>query len=192
VGRWAPDAKGRLVRAALELYGERGFESTTVAEIAERAGLTERTFFRYFTDKREVLFSGAAELEELLVHEVDAAPESVPALDTVLDAFGVAADEFFEHGRDFARQRWRVVMSSPELQERELIKLARLSSSLAGALGRKGIGEPAASLAAESGTAVFRIAFDGWVRDDGGSKLSERIRSSSNELRRVAGGSATG
>ena len=59
MSRWEPDARGRLEKAALALYGERGFENTTVAEIADRAGLTERTFFRYFTDKREVLFAGA-------------------------------------------------------------------------------------------------------------------------------------
>ena len=62
MGRWEPDARGRLVKAAMELYGERGFEQTTVAEIAERAGLTERTFFRHFADKREVLFAGAGAL----------------------------------------------------------------------------------------------------------------------------------
>jgi hypothetical protein len=58
--RWEPNARGRLEQAALALYGERGFENTTVAEIAARAGLTERTFFRHFADKREVLFAGGA------------------------------------------------------------------------------------------------------------------------------------
>src|SRR6202035_2298884 len=76
MGRWEPNARGRLEQAALELYLERGFEQTTVAEIAKRAGLTERTFFRHFADKREVLFSGAGALEELLVSAVAGAPES--------------------------------------------------------------------------------------------------------------------
>ena len=77
MGRWEPDARGRLMQAALELYGERGFEQTTVAEIAQRAGLTERTFFRHFADKREVLFSG--EVDDLVLSALaDARPSAAP------------------------------------------------------------------------------------------------------------------
>ena len=76
MGRWEPNARGRLEQAAMELYLERGFDQTTVAEIAERAGLTERTFFRHFADKREVLFAGAGALQELLVSAVAGAPDS--------------------------------------------------------------------------------------------------------------------
>src|SRR6266404_4289964 len=83
MGRWQPNARGRLEQAALELYGERGFENTTVAEIADRAGLTERTFFRYFADKREVLFGGAGRLDELLVGAVAAAPGSAPPIEAM-------------------------------------------------------------------------------------------------------------
>src|SRR5215472_3630839 len=81
MGRWEPDARGRLERAALELYGERGFEQTTVAEIAGRAGLTERTFFRHFADKREVLFAGSAALRDLIVNAVTSAPASATPID---------------------------------------------------------------------------------------------------------------
>jgi len=84
--RWQPDARGRLAQAALALYGERGFDNTTVADIAEQAGLTKRTFFRYFADKREVLFSGAQELEELFVTAVGAAPQSATPLEAVAQA----------------------------------------------------------------------------------------------------------
>src|SRR5580692_587044 len=104
MGRWEPDARGRLVEAAMELYGERGFDRTTVADIAERAGLTERTFFRYFTDKREVLFSGARQLEELLVGEVLRAPEAAAPIDVVTAAFE-ATSSMFEERREFARLR---------------------------------------------------------------------------------------
>src|SRR4030081_1022970 len=86
MSRWEPDARGRLERAAMELYGERGFEQTTVAEIAERAGLTERTFFRYFADKREVLFWGATSLQEFLVSKLDEAPPSLAPMTAVIAA----------------------------------------------------------------------------------------------------------
>src|ERR1700733_12926965 len=91
MGRWQPDARGRLAEAALALFGERGFDQTTVAEIAERAGLTKRTFFRYFADKREVLFLGAQGLKELFLTAVAAAPESAAPLDAVAAALDAAA-----------------------------------------------------------------------------------------------------
>src|SRR5450755_2461262 len=100
MGRWEPNARGRLEQAALELYGERGFELTTVAEIAERAGLTERTFFRHFADKREVLFSGAGSLQELLVTTLAAAPDSIAPIDAVgaaLEAAGTLLQERREY-----------------------------------------------------------------------------------------------
>jgi AcrR family transcriptional regulator len=101
--RWEPNGRGRLELAALALYGERGFENTTVAEIAARAGLTERTFFRHFADKREVLFSGADALQELLVSNVAAAPESVAPLDAVGAALE-AAGALLEQRREYAGQ----------------------------------------------------------------------------------------
>src|SRR5712675_3366411 len=100
MGRWQPDARARLQAAALALYGERGYENTTVAEIAERAGLTKRTFFRYFADKREVLFWGSRALEELFVTEVGAAPEAASPLEAVtaaLDAVAASFEDRREH-----------------------------------------------------------------------------------------------
>src|SRR5262245_7540340 len=123
MGRWKPAARGRLEQAALALYGERGFEQTTVAEIAERAGLTERTFFRHFADKREVLFAGAGRLEELLVRTVAGAPDSAAPIDAV--AAGLeAAGALLQGRRGSARQRQRVIAANAELRERELLKLA--------------------------------------------------------------------
>jgi AcrR family transcriptional regulator len=115
MARWEPDSRGRLEQAALALYGERGFENTTVAEIAARAGLTERTFFRYFADKREVLFWGAGALQELLVSAVASAPDSASPIDAVAAALE-AAGALLQERREFARQRQSVIAANTELQ----------------------------------------------------------------------------
>jgi AcrR family transcriptional regulator len=183
MGRWEPDALGRLQEAALALYGERGFDNTTVAEIAERAGLTKRTFFRYFTDKREVLFAGSKALEQLFVDEVGAAPELAAPLDAVAFALHSVAT-MFEQRRAFAVRRQQIIAANPELQERELIKLASLAAAVAEALRRRGVGDPAAILTAEAGMTVFRVAFERWV----GQPVLEFplvIRESLDELRAV-------
>jgi AcrR family transcriptional regulator len=187
MGRWEPDARGRLAQAALDLYGERGFEQTTVAEIADRAGLTERTFFRYFADKREVLFWGAARLQESLVSAVAGAPGAAAPIDAVIAALE-AAGALFQKGREHSVQRQAVIAANAELQERELIKLAKLASALAGALHRRGVGEPTASLAAEAGITVFRIAFERWINDTSGRELPQHIRESFAELKTVTAG----
>jgi len=187
VGRWEPDARGRLERAALDLYGERGFENTTVAEIAERAGLTERTFFRYFTDKREVLFAGAGTLQDLLVNAVVDAPQATAPIDAIASALE-AAVVIFQERRDYSVQRQTVIAANSELQERELIKLARLASALADALRRRGVPDPAASLAAEAGIAVFKIAFERWISESNRGDLSQLIRDSFDQLKAVTAG----
>jgi AcrR family transcriptional regulator len=185
--RWEPDARGRLNEAAMALYGERGFDNTTVAEIAERAGLTERTFFRHFADKREVLFGGAAELQDLLVSTVADAPESMAAIEAVGEALDAAGRLMGDH-RDFSRQRQAIIAASEELRERELIKLASLSAALTDTLRRRGVPEPDASLAAEAGIAVFRIAFERWIDDANELDLADLMRDSLGHLRAVAAG----
>src|SRR6266571_2323472 len=187
MGRWEPDARGRLEQAALALYGERGFEQTTVAEIARRAGLTERTFFRHFADKREVLFAGAGTLQEFLVSTVADAPDSVAPIDAVAAALG-AAGALLQERREYARQRQAVIAANAELRERELIKLASLASALAGALRRRGISDPAASLSAEAGIAVFKIAFERWINETSQPDLPQLIRESLDELKAVTAG----
>jgi AcrR family transcriptional regulator len=183
VGRWEPNARGRLVEAAFELYGERGFEQTTVVEIAERAGLTERTFFRHFADKREVLFAGADALRELMVSAVVQAPGSLPPIDAAVAGLE-AAGALIEEGGELPRQRQAIIDASTELQERELIKLARLASALTDALRLRGVEDPAASVAAETGIALFKIAFDRWInRDDDETDLPRAIRESFDELK---------
>jgi AcrR family transcriptional regulator len=188
--RWEPNARGRLQLAALELYRERGYDQTTVAEIAKRAGLTERTFFRYFADKREVLFYGSGTLQEWLLAGIDDAEPGLPPIDVIGAALKAAAGPF-EERRDFARQRQAVITANPELQERELIKLATLAVALASALRGRGVPEPSASLAAEAGIAVFKVAFQRWVdgsADPGGPALAKLIQQSLAELKSVTAG----
>ena len=184
VARWEPNARSRLEQAAFALYAERGFENTTVAEIAERAGLTERTFFRYFADKREVLFSSAGALQEALVSTVANASDSLPPIGAVAAGLEAAADILPD--REIARQRQAIIAENPELQERELIKFATLSAALADTLRRSGVKEPAASLTAEMGMAVFKIAFERWVDEVNHRDLAQLIRESLDELKAVA------
>jgi AcrR family transcriptional regulator len=188
MSRWEPNARGRLEQAALELFIERGFEQTTVAEIANRAGLTERTFFRYFADKREVLFGGAGGLQELLVDAVAAAPDSLAPIDAVaagLDAAGALLQE----RREFAVRRQSIIAANAELQERELTKLASLAAAIAEVLRRRGVGDPAASLTAEAGIAVFKVAFERWVAEAAGEDLRQLMRDSLGELQTVTAAS---
>ena len=184
MGRWEPDARGRLEQAALALYAERGFEDTTVAEIAERAGLTERTFFRHFADKREVLFSGASALEDALVAAVANAPDSVGPIDAA--AAGLEAVAALLTDRNHSRKRQRIIAANAELQERELIKLASLGSALGAALRDRGVTDPVASLTAEITIAIFRIAFERWIDATNRDDLPALIRGSFDQLKALA------
>ncbi|MEV4348823.1 helix-turn-helix domain-containing protein [Actinoplanes sp. NPDC049596] len=186
MGRWEPNARDRLQRAALELYGSRGYEQTTVAEIAARAGLTERTFFRHFADKREVLFAGSSQLEELLVKAVADAPAGLTPMGVIMNAFDTAGEYFPDV--TYPRARNAVITANPELMERELRKLARLASALAGALGVRGVSEADAIFAAEAGVLAFRVAFSRWVSDDSDKPLISVLRRSFADLQNVVAG----
>lgn len=185
--RWEPNARGRLAQAAMDLYSERGFDQTTVADIATRAGLTERTFFRHFADKREVLFAGASDLQELVASAVAGAPDSAAPIEAATAGLDAAA-AVLQEGRDFSRRRQAVIVASAELRERELIKLASLAAAIAAALRERGVGDPAASLTAEIAIAVFRIAFERWVEEDGSGDFSQLIRESLDDVRAVTAG----
>jgi AcrR family transcriptional regulator len=184
MGRWEPDAQGRLQQAAMELYLERGFEQTTVAEIARRAGLTERTFFRYFVDKREVLFLGADGLKTLLVEATTAAPATTTPIEAIGAAI-VAAGAMLQDRAEFSHLRQTVINANPSLQERELIKLASLATALAAALRERGVSEPAASLCAEAGVAVFRNGFERWHQASAKDDLPTLMQDSLDQLRAV-------
>jgi AcrR family transcriptional regulator len=185
--RWEPDARGRLVEAAMALYGERGFDKTTVADIAARAGLTERTFFRYFTDKREVLFWGSGLLQESLVNAVMSAPASAAPIDIVASAVA-GTTVFFEGRRDYARKRHALISGHTELRERELIKLAALAEAIADALRRRGVPALTAHLAAEAGIAIFKLAFESWLNGPKKKDLAAHVSESLTELKTVIAG----
>jgi AcrR family transcriptional regulator len=186
MGRWQPDSRGRLQEAALALYAERGFDQTTAAQIAERAGLTERTFFRHFADKREVLFGGSALLKERIVAGVAGAPASDGALDAVSLGLDAAAAMFGESRRDLALQRQVVLAANPELRERELAKLADFAATIADILRQRGVSGSQATLAAESGMTVLRVAMQRWASGDDGRELDTIMRDAVADLRAVA------
>jgi AcrR family transcriptional regulator len=182
--RWEPNARGRLEQAAMELYAERGYENTTVAAIAERAGLTERTFFRHYADKREVLFGGSGGLQDLLVSTAAGAPPSATPLEAA--AAGVEAiGALLQERREFSQQRAAIIAASAELRERELIKLASLAAALSETLRQRGVQEPTASLTAEAAIAVFRVAFERWVGETNDLEFTQLVRDSLDALRAV-------
>jgi AcrR family transcriptional regulator len=170
----------------MQLYVERGFEQTTVAEIAQRAGLTARTFFRYFADKREVLFAGSAALQAAMVSALESAPDGATPMAAVSAALDAAAGILGQH-HDFSRQRYAVIEANAELRERELIKMASLSAALGGGLRRRGVPEPDASLAAEAGIVVLRVAFERWVGQPHDGDLSRLMHESLERLTVVTG-----
>jgi AcrR family transcriptional regulator len=182
MGRWEPNASGRLREAALELYVERGFDNTTVAEIADRAGLTARTFFRHFTDKREVLFAGSDTLLERLLDALETAPDISSPMEAAVAALDAASTEFAQH-RDYARRRHSVITANAELQERELVKMATLSAAITEGLRTKGVRDADAQLAAEVAIAVFRVAFERWLTDQKERPLTDVLKDSLRNLR---------
>jgi AcrR family transcriptional regulator len=190
MARWEPGARQRLQGAALELFATRGFEQTTAAEIAQSVGLTERTFFRHFSDKREVLFYGQEEFLQAFVDGVDAAPPGTSPLEVIAFALGSAASFFPDERRPYSRIRQAVIEQNPALQERELHKLSGLAATVAGALRTRGVGEPAATLAAESGAAVFRIAFAQWIREGETRSLADIESDVLHELLNLTGAAA--
>jgi AcrR family transcriptional regulator len=163
MARWQPNARERLERAALETFAERGYDATSVAEIADRAGLAKSSFFRHFADKREVLFAGQDILADLLSEGVRGADPSATPIECVAAALQSAAVVFTEQRRERAPQRHAVIAATSELQERELLKRARLASVVADALQARGTDATAARLAAEIGLIAFSIAFGRWL-----------------------------
>ncbi|MFC8078025.1 TetR/AcrR family transcriptional regulator [Streptomyces sp. NPDC057307] len=177
--RWESDAQGRLERAALDLFETQGFERTTVAQIARTAGLTERSFYRYFPDKREVLFAGN-ELEAHLAARVEAADPGLTPIEALLTALGTA-DEVFQ-SREFLLRRVRVIAASPALAERDLIKLADIADALARALGHRGVERGTARFIIDVAIAVSRRATSRWLADPDAT-LSELVTRTAAELR---------
>jgi AcrR family transcriptional regulator len=163
MARWEPNVRGRLEQAALDLYAENGYEQTTVGDIAERAGVTPRTYFRHFPDKREVLFGGSGDLEQRIVSALGDTPAELPPLAAALHALGEASDIF--RPRDFLRRRAAVIGATLELREREELKLASISTALTSGLTSRGAPEPTARLAADTAMTIFKEASRRWMTD---------------------------
>lgn len=184
VARWEPDARGRLERAALDLFTEQGFDRTTVTEIAERAGLTKRTFFNHFADKPEVLFWGHEILRSVYTTSIADAPETAAPLEVLAAALQAAA-ALHEPRPDLIRARHAVISGHPALQEREHLKRATVAGTITSAMQRRGIDEATARLLGETGPAIFKIAYDQWVGDASlNGRLGELVVEALELLRR--------
>ena len=187
MSRWEPNARGRLERAAYELFLDRGYDQTTVSDIAKRAGLTERTFFRHYADKREVIFGGAGTFQNELLRGLETVPPELPAIEAV--RLAIESISALMHGRlHLARERQRIIATHPDLQERDLNKRSSLSIALEDGLRRRGVPESAAGLAAEMGIAVFYGGFSRWLADPAERELVEIVRERFEELKAVAAG----
>ena len=181
MARWEPNAAERLTEAAMALFEERGYGKTTVGDIAERAGLTERTFFNHFSDKREVLFAGSELFVARIVEGARAAPKSQRPLDVVLAAYEAMSD-FFAERRPFSRRRSALIAAHPELQERELVKMLSVAAALTEVLVQRGASPTAATLASQTGGAIMRVGFEQWTRDPKDRSLTFHLRAARRQL----------
>jgi AcrR family transcriptional regulator len=183
MARWQPDTSERLALAALELFAERGYENTTVIDIAQRAGLTKSTFFRHFRDKREVLF-GDGTMNALLAEAVAAAPAGAAPLEAVACALDAVGGEAFTPARrEFVARRRAVIAANPELREREALKGLGLTASMAGALSRRGVPGLTSRVAAELGALAWSIAYERWSDPASGDDFSDAARRALGEVR---------
>jgi AcrR family transcriptional regulator len=185
MARWEPNARERLVRAALDLFTEQGYDGTTVSEIAERAGgLTKTTFFRHFPDKREVLFAAGQEIHsQLMADAIAAAPDSATPLQAVAAALDAVSATFTDDRREFSARLRAVIADNSELRERAGVKRAALAEAMTDALHKRGLADPAASLAAELGARAFYQAFDLWSDPASQQTLADLAHQTLDELR---------
>lgn len=181
--RWEPDARERLVTAALKLFSEQGYDETTVAEIAQRAGLTKSTFHRHFPDKRDVLAAGQETLSRLLAEGIAAAPENASPLEAVAEGLRRAAEAFRP---ELAALVAAAVAASAELQERTALKQVGMAAAMAGALVDRGAAEPVARLAAEIGALALKQGFALWVAGETTQDLGELMCAELDRLRTTA------
>ena len=191
--RWEPGARNRLQLAALDLFVERGFDRTTVAEIAARADVTERTFYRYFADKREVLFQGQDELAAAFAAGILDSPAGSAPLDVCEHTLCELGTFFCQERRDSSRRRQLVIEAEDGLREREQLKLASLATVATETFRSRGLGDAPARLAGETTVALFKVTFAAWVAEGEGQSFPELARASVRGLRelgRPPGGAA--
>ena len=185
MARWQPDARERLVAAALDLFNEHGYDQTTVAQIADRAGLTKSTFFRHFPDKRDVLTAGQDALAQLLREGIAAAPADATPLDAVCcrSQFAAASSRL---NRELAPRLKAAMAASSELQERYALKQIGLAAAMADALQARGVPAPTAALAAELGALAFKMAYARWAEPGEDQELATIVCEALRELHNAA------
>ena len=172
MARWQAGAQDRLEQAALTLFLEQGFAETTVPQIAARAGLTTRTFFRHFADKREVLFAGDESVPTLVQHLMAQAPPDVRPVPLIISQLGPFAETVFGQRQDILRIRHRIISTDQGLRERELQKMATLRTSIVDGFVRRGTDQLTASLVADLAMLVLSTALAQWLNSDGSTPLS--------------------
>lgn len=185
MGRWEPGTRGRLERVAFELYLENGFDRTTVAQITQRAGLTTRTFFRHFADKRDVLFVGHDEMQERVAKAITAAPESWSPVRAAGSGLNIAAAAL-QLRREEAAARRTLINATPELRERELVMFALVAGVVAESLVARGVADRRARVVAEALVAAFRVAFEYWGEHTD-RELPQLVDEAVEELRDAVG-----
>ncbi|QMU74563.1 TetR/AcrR family transcriptional regulator [Streptacidiphilus sp. PB12-B1b] len=187
--RWKPDARQRLVVAALSLFAEQGYDDTTVAQISERAELTRSTFFRHFADKREILTAGQEALSRLLAEGIDSAPEDATPLTAVAAGLERASGEMTSFNRELGPLLHAAVEANEELQTRQALKSVGMATAMVDALKRRGVAEPTAQVAAELGVLAFKLGYARWTdpaRDQDPGRLATLTRAAFDELRAAA------
>lgn len=187
--RWKPDGRERLVVAALGLFAERGYDETTVAQIAERAGLTRSTFFRHFADKREILTAGQKVLSRLLAEGIDTAPADATPMAAVAAGLERASGEMTSFNRELGPLLHAAIEANEELQNRAALKSIGMAAAMAEALARRGVAEAAAQVAAEIGVLAFKLGYARWAdpaRDEDPGELAPYTRAAFAELREAA------
>ena len=183
MARWEPNARERLESAALELFVENGYEETTVAQIAERAGMNRATFFRHFADKREVMFGGQDALTGLFADAIKAAPQGATLAECLQAALAAAGVAMTAQLRAAAVRRRLVLAANSELQERGLLKHARIAASVAAALRERGTDELTARLGAEMVMLAFSVAFERWMQAGDDEAFSPFAEAALSDLR---------
>ena len=185
MSRWQANPKQRLEQAALDLFIEQGFAETTVPEITARAGLTKRTFFRHFTDKREVLFTHEEQLTPIVASLMAGAPASFSPLRLIKLALETVAVTRFEVQFEYLHRRRVIVQSDEGLRERETRRQSILSEAISRGFVDRGVDELSAILAAQIAVSVLNVSVDRWLDEEGKRPLSDVIRGSLVTLQSV-------
>ena len=185
MARWEPGARERLVAAAVDLFTEQGYDDTTVAQIAERAGTTRSTFFRYFPDKRDLLAAGQETLSRLLVEGIADAPEGASPLEAVAAGLERVSSAMGQMNRELGPRLKAAIAASAELQERDALKRVGLAAAMTTALVARGVPDPTAQLAGELGVLAFKRGYAKWSEGDRDGKegLAQHTLAALEELR---------